>query len=860
MNNWKNYAGSVLLAGLLLQGCSSDKAEETTQAKAADTTTGTPATTTDQERLAAASEIFADASDADRAQSQNELTLKILNLAATNSDMRAFLDKVIADEASIDNDMQAAQAVAAAITGADVSASANRSASRSGLLSGIKSGITDLLNTSVGGALTGAAFNVVLNSEGVTVVMLDAARGSRTISQVMIDAIGRNTQLFTKMCPMLQTNQEFGEKFAALAYEMYPETKEGAPDMGNFFFSVVDGSLYGCLTDAMLLSNKDYTEPKRYQIGSVEHSTTAYMGLLMERYAAKFFIKPGTGVTPIAGYGSTDAFAKLMFDTGANADFNSTSSTFTNHGDANELANEQLFYALFKTPGSTNSFIGAMKQLDPEVQKMFMDKIFLGSGTLVDNNGTVGISNENPDTVQGYLNIIAVGSAMYDGIYGEKDDTGARVNAYGFDAYMGSFLDFAMLIPGDRYFAYSSAFINAGYEFAAYNGINVWENISTGAQNIWDGYFADNNVTAETNATVAAAPSRSAMQGKYSTNWFSDIGDLFYAAIANAFTYGDASVVDDNLSYWDTIVNSTTSAYDWVVDENTTILGSISAQTDETLAALSNRTDIAINTLIDGRNDANVTLYPTTVQEGVENGNNEVYGLHGLVELAIREDMVKAQQADGNTSYTMADAEAEFTLPLFAESLTWNYAYTSATDSAEAYYNSTAVAAYIVDFKENGFVDSALVQEYFYPDANNTYIPNSLLAIDWLKLPGNFSAGDIQATDFNFDSGYLDIYIVSKNAALTDDVDLTQAVGTTMTRVDMGSDSIIAVDENGQTLDGLYVYKIRVISPEQTASVFDYLGGLVDSAGNYVLDMVGLDSNNAGQSAGTAVTEDNNAS
>jgi len=766
---------------------------------------------------------------------------------------------VIEEEAGIDNDMQAAQAIAAAITGAEVNASANRSASRSSLLDGVKSGLTDLLDTSVGGAITGAAFDVVLNSEGVTVVMLDAARASRTTTQIMIDAIGRNTSLFTKMCPMLQTNQEFGEKFAALAWEMYPETKEGAPDMGDFFFSVVDAPLYGCLTDAMLLSNKDYTEPKTYQIGSVEHSTTAYMGLLMERYAAKFFIKPGTGVEPIAGYGSTDAFANLMFDTGANADFNSTSGTFTNHGDANELANEQLFYALFKTPGSTNSFVAAMNKLDVETQTMFMDKIFLGSGALVDNNGTLDISSENPDYVQGYLNIISVGSAMYDGIYGEKDETGMRVNAYGFDAYMGAFLDFALLIPGDRYFSYSSAFINAGYEFAAYNGINVWENISTGAQDVWDGYFAESNATAETNGSVAAAPSRSAMQGKYSTNWFSDIGDLFYAAIANAFTYGDEEVVDDNSSYWDTVVNTTTSAYDWVVDENTTILGSISAQTDEALAALSNRTDIAIDTLIDGRNDANVTLYPTTVQEGVENGDNEVYGLHGLVELAIREDMVTAQQEDGNTSYTMADAEAEFALPLFAESLTWNYAYTSAADGATAYYNSTAVAGYIVDFKENGFVDSALVQEYFYPDANNTYIPSSLLAIDWLELPGNFSAGDIEATDFNFDSGYLDIYIVSLNANLIDDVDLTQAAGTEMTRVDMGSDSIIAVDENGQTLDGLYVYKIRVITPEQTASVFDYLAGL----GNSVLDMVGLDSDNAGQSAGTAettATEDNNAS
>ncbi len=852
MNNWKNYAGSVLLAGLLLQGCSSDDAEVVTQGVTTPTET-TTAQTTNEEALDAASSFFSAASDADVAQAQSELTLKILQLASTDSEMRAFVDQVI-EENNMSNDMEAAQAIAAVITGADtVNASASRSAARGSVLDSIKDGLTDILDTDVGGALTSATFEVVLNSEGITVVMLDAARGSRTMTQIMIDAIGRDTGLFVKMCPMLQTNQEFGEKFAALAWEMYPETKEGAPDMGYFFFSVVDAPLYSCLTDAMLLSNKDYTEPKTYSIGEVEHSTTAYMGLLMERYAEIFFIDPANGIDNTTdqamidaglGYGNTNAFAALMFDTGINADFNSTSSTFTGHGDGNELANEQLFYALFKTPGSTNSFVAAMNKLDVETQTLFMDKIFMGAEAGVED-----------DSVQGYLNIIAIGSAMYDGIYGEKDETGVRGNAYGFDPYMGAFLDFALLIPGDRYFAYGSAFVNAGYEFAAYNGINVWENISTGAQDVWDGYFAEDNTTTETNtSTVAAAPSRSAMQGKISTNWFSDLGDLFYASISNALAFGDADAVDDNSSYWDSIVASTTSAYDWIVDENTTILGSISAQTDEALASLNARTDIAMSTLIDGRDDANNTIYPTIVQEGEENGDNQVYGLHGLIELAIREDMVTAQNEDGNTSYTMADAEAEFELPLFAESLTWNYAYTSATNGATAYYNSTTFASYVVDFKENGIIDSMLVQEYFYPDANNTYIPNSLLAIDWLRLPENFSAGDVETTDFNFDSGYLDIYLVSLNANLIDDVDLSQAVGTTMTRVDMGSDSIIAVDENGLTLDGLYVYKIRVITPEQTASVFNYLGGL----GNDILSMVGLDSDNAGQSADTADTTETN--
>jgi len=799
MNNWKHYAGSVLLAGLLLQGCGSS--EESTPAQVNETTTKSAS---ELEIHKASQAIFSAASEEEKATAESALELKLALLAANDADMQAFVESLKADGqtdaeiiAAIANEM---------VNGAS---SANGSANRASLLDSIKDGLIDVLDSDLGGKITGAAFDVVLNSEGVTVVMLDAARASRTTTQVMIDAIGRNPDLLVKMGPMLETNQEFGEKFAALAWEMYPGTKEGAPDMGNFFFSIVNGPLYNSLTKAMLLSSKDYTEPKAYQIGTVDHSTTAYMGLLMERYAKDFFIKPGTGVAPIAGYGNTDAFSALMFDTGVNVDYNSTANTFSGHGDANELANEQLFYALFKTPGSTNSFVAAMDNLDVPTRTMFMDKIFMGLE-----------EGKDRDTVQGYLNIISIGASMYDGIYGEKDETGVRGNAYGFGAYTDGFIGFAKLIPSDKYMTYGKAFMDAGYAYASYNGINVWDGISEAAQNAWNGYNTD------ANATAATSSSRSAGLGLLGSDWVGDITDLFIAG------WGNISLTD---------------VYDAAFDENSSIIGEIKAQAN-----------IAYQTVLDGRDETNATVYGTELSNGTHI-NQTVYGFHGLMELAMQEDLyayncgnrpftaagnLYTNECENNASYTMANAEETIVLPAFAD-ITWEYAYGSAKEGVTAYWNNDVDAEWLANLSEHEYA------AYIYPDANNTYIPSWLMAIDWLKAPSNVGQSNYETIDWSFDAGYMDIYIVSDNAELIADFNLAQAAEPvktiTMTKVDMGSDAIIGIDENGQ-LDGRYVYQIRVISPADTEAALAYLNGIVDSA----KDLVGIDSSNAGETVATA--------
>ena len=794
MNNWKHYAGSVLLAGLLLQGCGSSEESAAPTKKDA-----TNKASTTLELHQGSQKIFSDATDADKTAAENALELKLAVLAANDADMQAFVQS-LKDNGQTDAEIIAA--IANEVVNGETAA--NGSSNRSSLLDKIKSGLTDIMDTDLGGKITGAAFDVVLNSEGVTVVMLDAARKSRTTTQIMIDAIGRNPDLLTKMGPMLETNQEFGEKFAALAYEMYPGTKDGAPDMGNFFFSIVTGPLYSSLTDAMLLSNREANHHE-----SVEHSTTAYMGLLMERYAKDFFIKPGTGVDPIAGYGNTDAFSALMFDTGVNVDYNSTANTFSGHGDANELSNEQLFYAMFKTPGSTNSFVGAMNNLDVPTRTMFMDKIFMGLE-----------EGKDRDTVQGYLNVISIGASMYDGIFGEKDASGVRGNAYGFGSYTDGFIGFAKLIPSDKYMTYGMAFMDAGYAYASYNGLNVWDGISEAAQNAWNGYNAD------ANATTATSSSRSAGLGLLDSDWLGDVTDLFIAGWGNI---------------------SLTEVYDAAFDENSSIIGAVKAQAS-----------VAYETVLDGRNEANETVYGTELSNGTHI-NQTVYGFHGLMELAMQEDLyayncgnrpftaagnLYTAECENNASYTMANAEETIVLPAFSQ-ITWEYAYGSAKDGVINYWNNDVDAEWLANLSDNEFAS------YIYPDANNTYIPSWLMGIDWLKAPANVQASGYETIDWSFDAGYMDIYVVSSKADLAEEFNLAQTVAPvktiTMTKVEMGDDSIIVVDADGQYND-MYVYKIRAISPEETAAALEYFNGLVDSG----LALVGLDSANAGETVAAA--------
>jgi len=819
MNNWKNYAGSVLLAGLLLQGCSDTPTEDApvnTNAKSSAITANTLSALIDN--------------DADKASVDSA---KLDFASGASADTNAAADKVKATIAALVADGSLSQEDADALLDSDLNelfmtayfdaiAQENGIATAPKKIFGIgtalkdaaskvtdklKDGIVDVLDSSLGNKITNAAFEVVLNSEGVTVFMLDLARQSDTIAQVMLDAIGANWTLVKKMAPMLRTNKEFGEKFAALAYEYEP--------MGKFFFANINrtnggvelGLMYDALTDAMILSNDDEASNGQFSGdpgGAIERSTTGYMGLLMERYAVDFFIDPSIGVA--TKYGNTNAFASLMMNTGAVIPENNVS---INHGDGMELTNEQFFYAMFVTPASTDSFVVAMeavKDNNESTATMFMDNIFLG----------LGQDAENPDSIQGSYNIIAIGTGMYEGLFGNASHTG-----YGFTAYTNAFIGFAGLIPTDRYIPYAMAFMDAGYMYAAQADIDVWE---TAKQT-----FTDLTSSFSPAPAYAGAPSRSAGMGTISSDWTDDIIDLF-------------------LSGWDQVSFS---------DLTTALLSSDQSVID----TLNAQAIAAYNTVIDGRNaDGTINLdYATEITNPALVTNDTVYGFHGLLELAMQEDIFYVNcgtnatdyyaggyTCENNTSYTMTDAKAAFTLPTFAN-ITWSFAYNAATDGVLAYWDNKVDAQWLADLSEND-----LIREYLYPAADNTYIPNWLMGIDWLKAPANVSNSSYADIEFNFDAGYMDVYVISSVENLDETFNLEQTIAPIktieMTKVAMGDDSIISVDANGQEVGGLYVYKIRLVSPEDTAAALAVLNGLVDDG----LAAVGIDSSNAATTVATA--------
>jgi hypothetical protein len=746
MTNWKHYAGSILVAGLLLQGCG-----ETTDNVVMPTS---EESVTTQDRFNASSYLISETvnnATADETQIRTELTLKFAALDATNSEMQKHVDGLIADSSnSITTRQEAYVAMANSIIGSSTTGAAP---SRGPVLDAITNGLVDILDSSLGDAVTGAMFDVVLNSDGVTVFMLDQARNSQTMTDIMINALDENWELTRKMCPMLQENAEFGEKFTALAYER--------PDLAQFFFEKIDSTMYSCLTDAMVLSSDeenfgDYTNP-------VEHSTTGYMGVLLETYATTYFIEPGTGSATKYVDARTDKFAGLMFTTGdvVTVDGNVTSG----HGDANELTNEQFFYAVFRTPTSTDSFVTAMKNVETANAAnvtLFMDEIFLGKNT------TTAFASE--DTVQGYYNIISVAGGMYEGI-----------NTYGFGTYTGSFIGFAGLIPSERYMAYASQFMSAGYFWAEQNGVNVWGSVVDGAKGLYADYTADSSTTA------AASPARSAGLGTLGSDWISDTLDVVIAAWDGADLIGVFYSDQDFITYFN---NEALKAYDTVV----------------------------------GSPDSNLT---TVITSG-----ETVKGFHGLLELAIREDIYNTQH-DVNTSYTMDEAEAAFSLPAFSV-ITWNFAYTAATDGVTAYWNDIVDAKWLADLST---ID--LVRNYFYPSEDgvvSAYVPSWMMAIDWLQLPNAVQETDYQSIDLSFDAGYVDVYFVSTEANLAQTLEFGS--------IELVDNSMIAQDTDGNLVATRYVYKIRVVSPEQTAAALAYLKGIGEG-------LIGIDTDNAAQTTQT---------
>ena len=136
MNNWKHYAGSVLLAGLLLQGCGSSDESTAPKTEVKNNSAST------LEIHQKSQSIFKGATTEDKVTAENALELKLTVLAANDAEMQALV-------ANLKEDGQTDAEIIAAIASEMVNGatSVSGSANRGSLLDKIKDGLEDIMNT-----------------------------------------------------------------------------------------------------------------------------------------------------------------------------------------------------------------------------------------------------------------------------------------------------------------------------------------------------------------------------------------------------------------------------------------------------------------------------------------------------------------------------------------------------------------------------------------------------------------------------------------------------------------------------------------------------------------------------------------
>lgn len=282
-------------------------------------------------------------------------------------------------------------------------------------------------------------FKVMLLSGTMTKLMIRLAINFPILTSIMIHVLSEYWGITSRMVPYLKYDREFGELFMRLAYEQ--------PNMAHFVFQNIDAPLYNAMTHSMLLSRE----------------TTERLSIMMNWYATSYLAIPSQA-------NRYDAFTTLLFDT-RNIITTDNNNSMSGHGDGSELANERFYYAMFKYPLSTAQFIKAMQQVDAITDEdmngrtghqtviEFMDFIFLGAQTTDIYPVKSGLS---ADRIQGTYNIFAIAQGMLAGI-----------EEFGFEAYLQNFIDFALLIPPERYLDYGQAFAMAGYTYytqAIYEG------------------------------------------------------------------------------------------------------------------------------------------------------------------------------------------------------------------------------------------------------------------------------------------------------------------------------------------------------------------------------------------------------
>ncbi|MBU1432421.1 hypothetical protein KKF91_17930 [Myxococcota bacterium] len=208
----------------------------------------------------------------------------------------------------------------------------------------------------------GVFFMAVLESSSLTMEFMECAAANPELIDMMIRIIAHNPELLDRMASIIEQDCAFPAAFIDMA--------SWHDDLRAFFFYVLNDRLYRALTRSMLCQPPFIVET---------------LGEMMELDAAREMRRGRP-------------FWEVYMNMGAPE----------HDADANEMADERMFYAFMSNPRAAASMFEALSTMGEAEQVAVLDFMFLG------RTHTRDASQENPR--QAFYNIYAITEAFMTGI------------------------------------------------------------------------------------------------------------------------------------------------------------------------------------------------------------------------------------------------------------------------------------------------------------------------------------------------------------------------------------------------------------------------------------------------------------
>jgi len=208
----------------------------------------------------------------------------------------------------------------------------------------------------------GEFFMMVLDNKSLTMDFMACAESNPELIKMMIRVVSTNSEILPRMAEIMAEDCDFPATFVSMA--------SWHGELRRFFFNALDDQLYQALTRSMLCEPPDIVQ---------------ILGSIMEEEAA-LEMRRGR------------PFWEVYMNLGSSA----------LDTDANELADERMFYAFLHNTTAAHSMFRAMGSMGEAEQAAVLDFMFLGR-----SHGRAG-PQEHPR--QAYFNIYAITEAFMTGV------------------------------------------------------------------------------------------------------------------------------------------------------------------------------------------------------------------------------------------------------------------------------------------------------------------------------------------------------------------------------------------------------------------------------------------------------------